>query len=217
MPRVMEVVAYSFDELSEEAKQRAIDEHRDMHIEHHEWWYAVYEDAVECAKRLGIEIAKKNLSGHPSGRLETAIYFSGFWSQGDGASFEGYYSPKPDAVEAIKEHTFDPVLIDIAERLTAAQIKLRLSYGVYATAKITVMNTRYCHSGTMAAEIRFPEDDLEQIDTFSDYPFLAIFRDFADWIYRQLEAEHDHLTSDETITDSLRNGGYEFEEDGSII
>jgi len=32
---------------------------------------------------------------------------------------------------------------------------------------------------------------------------LAQFRALADWLYRYLEKEHDHLTSDEAVIDTL--------------
>ena len=44
-----------------------------------------------------------------------------------------------------------------------------------------------------------------------------LMRDFADWIYSSLEKEHDHLTSDEAIAESLRANEVEFTEDGQTI
>jgi hypothetical protein len=34
------------------------------------------------------------------------------------------------------------------------------------------------------------------------------------WMYRQLEAEYEYLTSDEAITETIRSNEYEFTEDG---
>ena len=39
-------------------------------------------------------------------------------------------------------------------------------------------------------------------------------RDLARWLYRQLEAEYDHLTSDETIEEGIIVNEYTFTEGG---
>jgi len=39
-------------------------------------------------------------------------------------------------------------------------------------------------------------------------------RDLARWLYRQLEAEHDHLTSDQSIEDGIIANEYTFTEGG---
>lgn len=42
-------------------------------------------------------------------------------------------------------------------------------------------------------------------------------RRFMDWVYRQLEAEHEYLTSDECVDDEIRGGDWTFTEDGQPI
>jgi hypothetical protein len=39
-------------------------------------------------------------------------------------------------------------------------------------------------------------------------------RDLAIWLYRQLEQEYDHLTSDEAVDETLVANGYTFTEEG---
>ena len=39
-------------------------------------------------------------------------------------------------------------------------------------------------------------------------------RDLANWLYRQLEQEYDHLTSDEAVDEALVVNGYTFTEEG---
>lgn len=43
---------------------------------------------------------------------------------------------------------------------------------------------------------------------------IEALRDLARWLYRQLEAEYDHLTSDEAIDDSIIANEYTFTENG---
>ena len=55
--RIVETKVYTFDELSDEAKQKAIEHWREGYLDY-DWWDAVYEDADQCAKILGINIDK---------------------------------------------------------------------------------------------------------------------------------------------------------------
>ena len=65
---------YKFSELDKSAKETAMQNWREGHLDY-EWWDFVFEDATEIGKLMGIDIDQ--------------IYFSGFASQGDGACFEG--------------------------------------------------------------------------------------------------------------------------------
>jgi len=109
---------FAFSALSPRARQRALDKCRDVDVEY-DWWDGVYEDAACRAALLGI-----NIDTYPpkSGRVGPTIYFSGFWSQGDGASFVGWYNPKPDALKLIKAECNDETLIALAERLTVLNL-----------------------------------------------------------------------------------------------
>jgi hypothetical protein len=40
-------------------------------------------------------------------------------------------------------------------------------------------------------------------------------RDFADWIYSQLEKEYEWQNADEQVDDTIRANAYEFDEDGA--
>ena len=52
-----------------------------------------------------------------------------------------------------------------------------------------------------------PIEDAEEIVT-------EALRDLARWLYRQLEAEYDHLTSDEAIEEGIIVNEYTFTEGG---
>ena len=52
-----------------------------------------------------------------------------------------------------------------------------------------------------------PTEDAEEIVT-------EALRDLARWLYRQLQAEYDHLTSDEAIEDGIIVNEYTFTEGG---
>ena len=44
-----------------------------------------------------------------------------------------------------------------------------------------------------------------------------IMRSFADWMYRQLEDQHNYYFSDECVDERLREDNMSFRKDGSII
>jgi len=209
MPRVIERTVYRFHELSDKAKARARDHYRAQGVRD-QWWDFVYEDAVRVANILGISITEK--SG-PS----PAIYFSGFSSQGDGACFQGGYTPKPgnETTEGIRsECPQDEELHRIADALALLQVSARVQHGQRIEANITTSGS-YCHSGTMNVDATYTEGDSPDPEIAEE--LQQLIRDFADWIYARLEDEYDWLNSNEHIDEALLDGDNEFEESGELV
>ena len=201
-----------FDELSDEAKQTAINSNRSWSIQDSDWWDSSFESFADAADLFGLDIrqTRKSLMDGTF-RHDPTIYFSGFSSQGDGACFEGDYSYKKGALESTKQaFPGDSELLRIVQGLQALQ--QRNFYQLTASAK---HRGRYNHSGCMDITVdradgkAFSDDDEERLE--------QLLRDFADWIYSQLEKEYDYLTSDEAIAESLRANEIEFTEDGQTI
>ena len=209
-------VGLSFNDLSEKAQQRAIDDARYSEVDSdYDWWDSVYEDAVRMAALLGIEIDQHD--GKPHGYARPKIYFSGFCSQGDGACFRGTYRPKSDAFAAVEAECNDETLIDLAKRLTALNVENALHHEVKLCYVTVSTYGRYSHSNTMSATYGYDADVVVvEADEF-EADLLACLREFADWIYKQLEAEHDHLTSDEAVKERLIDNKHVFDEDGAMI
>lgn len=210
---------FKFEELSDEAKRKARDWFREASAQD-EFWDATYEDAVQCAAILGIEIADRPRN-NPKAMAEPAIWFSGFWSQGDGACFEGSYSWKACS-HAIRDHApKDETLHAIADTLTAQPHGEGWRAGMKHRG-------HYYHSGCMSVDVEFDDEWYRSIDAGQEEPsdlpqaeFTAgeeiitqAMRDFADWIYRQLEAEWDYRNSDECVDENIEANEYEFTEDG---
>lgn len=203
-------ITLSFDQLDDNAKERAREKAREWAVID-DWWEFVYEDAVHMAALLGIQINVRHKSKEPD------IRFTGFWSQGDGASFVGHYNCAPDAVEKITAETDDKELLRIAEALTTIQVKCKLLYADRVQAVITCSG-HYFHSGTMNAEVFLDETgDYAPTNAFVDIAndVQQLMRDFADWIYERLEEEYDYLTSDENVDSMLAE--HEFDEDGDFV
>ena len=103
----IETQAFAYEELNEEAKENAREWYKRGEL-NQDWHEYIYDDAKACAALLGINIDK--------------IYFSGFYSQGDGACFDGSYSYKKGALTAIKAYApLDTTLHEIARELQAIQ------------------------------------------------------------------------------------------------
>lgn len=213
MPRVIKTTVYKFDELSDQAKEKA-----------REWWRdcenqdsdgsTTYDDAVQCGTILGIEIASRNqkcvlTGGKPREWISPAIYYSGFWSQGDGACFEGNYSYAKGASKKIREHApQDLELHRIADELQ--KIQVQNFYRLVATMK---HRGHYYHSGCMEVCV---DGNEARTKTWAacEETVTQLMRDFADWIYKQLEAEYNWSTADEQVDESIRINEYEFLESG---
>lgn len=215
MPEVAEQFVFKLDELSERAKQRARGRYREHGIDYN-WWEHTYEDAVQAAACLGVEIATHTVKLYSGGgRQDPSIWFTGFCSQGDGAMFVGRYSYKADAVDAIAQHCSDETLKAIADELMLMQITARLSCACELRAEITSNSSHYCHSGCMAVNVTYDDGLLDPPPPEVEKSLADLLRRFADWIYSQLEQEYDYLTSDEHVDERLADD--EFDEDGNLI
>lgn len=216
MPETKEYTIYKFDELSDKAKEKARDWLRPLQFSDSSDWEFVYDDAATVGALIGIEIDRRTYKTIGGGTgSEPTIYFSGFSSQGDGACFEGDYSYAKGGLKALKQHIGgesdgDKTLINIAERLQNLQRK-----HFYRLEARMRHSGHYNHSGCMSV-------DVTRADTRDDFPgedaeieLKQTMRDFADWIYRQLEAEYEYRISDEQLDDAMQANEYTFDINGN--
>lgn len=211
MPEVKEYTVFEYDELSDEAKQKAREWYADLVFSDSCDWEFVYEDAERCAAILGIDIDQRSFKTMGGGTgSEPRIYFSGFCSQGDGACFEGTYRYAKGATKKIREHApQDRELHRIADTLQAVQ-----SRHFYKLEASMTHRGRYSHSGCMSVSVEHRDDRYRDIGDAED-DITQLMRDFADWIYSRLEDEHDYQTSDEAVEEAIRANQYTFDEDGN--
>lgn len=194
---------YTFDELSDAAKEKAREWYRQDAIDYG-WWDGVYETTNTAGKILGIDM-------HHKGK-KPCIWFSGFSSRGDGACFEGTYQYKKGWRGALLQE-FGPgdtlnELLRIGGSLQQAQ-----QPQLYQLVATCTQSGHYNHSGCMRVEVEHSEHRYRDIGDAED-DIRDSLRDFADWIYKSLEAEFDWLNSDEQVDESIKANAYEFTEDG---
>ena len=196
---------YGFDELPKEVQEKAIERFRESNLDY-DWWDASYDDFSRIAEILGIDLKTKEVKLMNGGiRKEPAIYFSGFYSQGDGACFEGTYQYAKGSVKKMKAYApNDEELHRIAQGLY--EIQKKYQYRLTASVK---HSGHYYHSGCTHIEVDlcFPKDEES---------LKELLRDFMKWIYHTLEKEYSYLQSDEQIVETIKANEYEFTEDGKI-
>lgn len=202
--RTIQTKVYTFEELSDSAKDKARDWYR-QGIEYE----AEFEPFETAAKLLGITLARTREDG-PN------IRYSGFSSQGDGASFVGSYEFARGCGKAVRaEFGDDPKLYAIADGLTVLHTRYLLAYGTTLVATITQDGRSY-HKYTMDINV-YEADGETEINKNDADEFRALMRDFAQWIYDGLEAEYEYQNSDECVDQNISDNEYEFDEDGERV
>ena len=214
MPRIetTQRTLYTFAELSDSAKETAREWWR--RSENEDWYGAesIIEDACRVADILGISFSTKTVKLYGGcTRQDPVVYWSGFYSQGDGACFEGDYSYSKGAAKRIREYApEDKRLHAIADALQEVQKR-----NFYRLAARMRHSGRYYHSGCMSVDVEHVDDSYRDIGD-AESVVTDQMRAFADWIYRQLKSEYEYTMSDENVDESIETNGYEFDESGNI-
>ena len=171
----------NFDELNKEQQQKVIDSFRED--VHHDFEDFMANDTYYNFKELLSII----------GFVNVTINYSGFCSQGDGASFTGTYfhddSPE-NILRAIKSSHLDYILegTDIMEYLG----KIENCEGVEEVYRVG----RYYHENSI-----YCENESVQL----------LAREISRTIYEELESQYEYLHTDEYIEERMKNNHYEFD------
>ena len=211
MPRIIETTVYTIDELSGAAKENARIWYRDQGL-HDEWYDFVYEDFGTICRILGVSLRTspvKLVGGGTSDKPR--IFFNCSSSQGDGASFEGVWSHARGSCKAIRAHApKDEELHRIADILQDAQ--RRNFFQLHATIR---QSGRYCHEYSMAIEVERDSPTRQPVTDGAEDTVIEALRDLGRWLYRQLRAEYEHVTSDEAVDEIVAANGLTFTADGT--
>lgn len=173
---------------------KCIETNRDINVDY-DWWDFVYENFYSILEILGY--------------YDYEAYFSGFWSQGDGASFKANWSYKKGSIAKIKEYApNDKLLSSIVNNLQEIAKKNR-----YDIRSKIGKSGNYEHEMTMYIE--YYESDVV-LEPYGEDDFLEVSRKLAVWLYKKLEEAYDYLTEDEIIFETLVNNEYQFDKNGKI-
>ena len=220
MSKVIEVEVFKYDELSDSAKDRA----RDWYIEgmDYQWWDSVYEMSIE--------------NGYEKGFCIDKIYFSGFWSQGDGASWKG----QVDVRQWLETHCKDSIGMSawcalIQEEVVSKHIQVTQS-GHYSHdetmgfANVENYTDQFSDDWQMVMPSIFEGMKVQYlfdiIATDDTCPYKNIddittaiaisAKDYAKDIYSSLREEYEYLCSEEMMMDHFEANDYHFDEDGRL-
>ena len=194
--RVVETKIYTFEELSATAKEVAIENHRDVNT-YDGWWEPIFEGITEQAEQAGFHVGN--------------IYFSGFWSQGDGAMFE--YTTLGDTLlnKFVDQLDLSPLRKEWLRSQTFAQGRGDHSGHYYH---------ENCCSHVIDFEPNFSTygNFWEWIGSFADQYeefVIAEYKSLCRELYSRLEIYNDDLTSDEEVAETIIMNEWEFDVDGN--
>ena len=210
MPRIVETTVFRLDELSERAKEQARAWYREA-SDCDDWHESVFDDFEAICAILGVRLATRSVRLFGGGtRQKPCIWFSGFASQGDGASFEGALRFAAGARKAIRAHApEDSELHRIADGLQA--IQRRNFYQLRAEAS---QRGRGCHEYSMSITVERESPNNQEMTADAEDTVAELLRDLARWLYRQLEREYEYQTSDEVTDEAILVNEYTFTENG---
>ena len=186
-----------------EIVKNILNKQRNINVDYDRWYEPRIYDQKDILNKLGF--------------ADPEIYFTGFYSQGDGASFTGEYTGynKKEILELKNEYPQDKELHEIIDRFLDFNVCIEENYDIYV--KID-KNHMYCHEETMYInqayiDLPLPDDDEEDIE----YTFIELCKDIARYFYEWLKKDYEYLESDESVLETILLNDYIFDEDGNIL
>ena len=206
MPEIIETTVYHLDELDARAKEKARNWYREGGFDH-DWFEFVFDDFEQICEILGIRLKTRAIPLMGGGtRQKPRIWFSGFWSQGDGACFEAFYSYRKDAARALRSHApQDADLHAVADAMKA--IQARNFYQLHADIS---HRGHYYHEFCMEISVQRDSPTYQPMTDDAEEALADALRDLAQWLYRQLHAEYEYLISDEAVDEVITANAYTF-------
>ena len=169
---------YKFNELNDEQKEKVVHNLRDINVDY-DWSQWTIKDETIRLETLGYNNAE--------------IFFSGFWSQGDGASFTA---------------TGD------IEKLVPKKLRKFVDGITFSKSH------QYEHEYTMSIHVEYNDEPTGRIQLVEfdnlEKELLEDARNEAREIYKRLQNEYEYLTSDKSIIETIEANEYDFTEDGHI-
>jgi len=168
-----------------------LEKYRYVNVEDVEWWEYIFSDFEEDMRKHGVKVDQ--------------IYFSGFWSQGDGACFDG--SVQDWGLYLLHLGYDDQILTSLANQTWWGNWERRGRYShensVLIDSDLHMGENPYCSTSDGLRHDAWQH----KIHT---YDFLAIheeieknLRGHMNDLYDKLRKEYDHLITDEAVIEWL--------------
>ena len=181
---------------NETVAQRILEKHSDINVDFEGWYEDIIENFCENVEKIGFNVTIDD------------VQFSGFWSQGDGASFTGSI----DILKYLKE----------TKQLTAYRplVKAINEGNVENIVGITRGSCLYSHENTCSVDTievyGYISPKVEDLRIDLEYELEEKRKDLSIELYRDLKKTYNYLCSEEVIVETLVANEYEFDESGDI-
>ena len=180
-------------------KEKLIEKYRYANVEYFNWWEFIFYDFIEDAAKKGFEVEFEDIS------------FSGFCSQGDGASFTGNVDVEKFLLYHKAGNEFRGIL-NAMRNFGGGVAIVRNSYG-YSHEKTCGLGGDDIYD---AIEYYTQEDkdgerrkklmnDREKVLSWIEDVRLQLCKE----LYKMLEKEYEYLTSDKAVLESIEANGWE--------
>lgn len=217
--RTIHTNVYKYDELSKEAQAVARDWYREMSAGDNYFAEHVTEEFKEVAKACGF-----SLGGSRCG--DDGIQWSGFASQGDGASFTGSWcASRVNVAALLADRPAEWVDKDGVKNVCEGNARLAVILNGFA--RLAEMDAQayggaeasHCGHWMQCTYSTECEDDLiggPDIEEREEM-FKELCNDLAHDFYRNLEQEYEYQNSDDVVAENIEINEYEFTESGKRV
>lgn len=201
----VEVKTYTFSELPPEVQERLVEEEKSYIANNpSDWW----SDPIIEGFHEEMEAA---------GLSDVEVEWSGFWSQGDGASFKAKVRGYEDTKKFVRETLGLTVLDEVLENIYIS---------------INRISTRYSHANTMEGSVEIDGDEEVEKDmgtgmiiTIDVTASLETIQDaVTDWararankLYDDLESAYNEQFEDSNVINDLIANAHQYDEEGNIL
>lgn len=208
--KTIQLNLYSFEELDEKAKQKALTAYQDLNVDD-EWWNFIYYDFIAICACVGIAVDKDK------------IYFEGFYSQGDGSSFDAGVD-MPALIKSIRTSAWKSYAPKLEFSFPVPGIDRRVlalveTGKVDMDARIISRNRGYGVVVDLGVYRAFEPvknhdlvyGELDELEKWLNNVAEILNR----FLYKSLQQEYEYQTSDEAVAEAIEANEYWFTADGS--
>lgn len=182
--------------MNSEPCVQLVEKYRYINVEHSDWYDHVFENFREDMKAVGIDVRH--------------MYFSGFWSQGDGACFTGALD---NALIYLDHHHKDefPMIRKLLEHHGEVYVRCQHKGRYYHENSTEFWVDADTLIGMLPQPTEFHraiadqwQEELEMEMCRFEANVICQWQTYMRDLYRTLEAEYDHLISDEVVWETIQ-------------
>lgn len=158
-------------------------------VEPHDGWYedTIVDFCDNVLPHFGVDVSYKDVA------------FTGFWSQGDGASFTGRFFLSNVNLTELKASV--PTEVELHQLIDQLAELAEAHHDIQGT--ISRSSSLYSHSNTMiigeySSDNDYCTEDFAAID--GEATLTRIFRELAEWLYKRLESSYYFYIADATAS-----------------